>query len=38
VQATVAANVSLIRVKGGERELVGQPSPEPALIPALRMN
>lgn len=29
--------VSLVRVKGGERELVGQPSPDAALIPAPRM-
>lgn len=29
--------VSIIRVKGGERELVGQPAPDPALIPAPRM-
>ena len=29
--------VSLIRVKGGERELVGQPSPNADLIPAPRM-
>lgn len=29
--------VSLIRVKGGKRELVGQPSPDPALIPKPRM-
>ncbi len=29
--------VTLIRVKGGERELVGQPSPDPALVPAPRM-
>ncbi|MGI9504349.1 MAG: ABC transporter substrate-binding protein, partial [Geminicoccaceae bacterium] len=29
--------VSLIRVAGGERELVGQPSPEADLIPAPRM-
>ncbi len=29
--------VSLIRVKGGERELVGQPAPDAALIPAPRM-
>ena len=29
--------VSLIRVKGGGRELVGQPSPDAALIPAPRM-
>jgi len=29
--------VSLIRVNGGERELVGQPSPDAALIPAPRM-
>lgn len=30
--------VSIIRVAGGERELVGQPSPDAALIPAPRMN
>ena len=29
--------VSLVRVKGGERELVGQPSPDASLIPAPRM-
>ena len=29
--------VSLIRVKGGERELVGQPAPQADLIPAPRM-
>lgn len=29
--------VSLVRVSGGKRELVGQPSPDPALIPAPRM-
>lgn len=29
--------VSLIRVKSGERELVGQPSPDAALVPAPRM-
>lgn len=29
--------VSIIRVKGGERELVGQPAPDPALIPGPRM-
>lgn len=29
--------VSLIRVKDGDRELVGQPSPDAALIPAPRM-
>lgn len=29
--------VSIIRVNGGERELVGQPSPDAALIPAPRM-
>lgn len=29
--------VSLVRVKSGERELVGQPTPDPALIPAPRM-
>jgi len=29
--------VSMIRVSGGERELVGQPAPDPALIPAPRM-
>ncbi len=29
--------VSLIRVKGGERELVGQPSPTADLVPAARM-
>lgn len=29
--------VSLIRVKGGERELVGQPAPRAELIPAPRM-
>lgn len=29
--------VSLVRVKGGERELVGQPSPDAELIPAPRM-
>ncbi len=29
--------VTLIRVKDGERELVGQPSPDPALVPAPRM-
>jgi len=29
--------VTLIRVKGGERELVGQPSPTASLIPAPRM-
>lgn len=29
--------VSLIRVTGGERELVGQPAPDAALIPAPRM-
>ena len=29
--------VSLVRVKGGERELVGQPSPTASLIPAPRM-
>lgn len=29
--------VTLIRVKGGERELVGQPSPTAGLIPAPRM-
>ncbi len=29
--------VSLIRVKGGDRELVGQPTPDAALIPAPRM-
>lgn len=29
--------VSLIRVKNGERELVAQPTPDPALIPAPRM-
>ncbi|MCB2129538.1 MAG: ABC transporter substrate-binding protein [Rhodobacteraceae bacterium] len=29
--------VSLVRIKGGQRELVGQPSPDPALIPAPRM-
>jgi len=29
--------VSLIRVKGGDRELVGQPSPTASLVPAPRM-
>ena len=29
--------VTLVRVAGGERELVGQPAPDPALIPAPRM-
>jgi len=29
--------VTLIRVKGGERELVGQPSPTASLVPAPRM-
>ena len=29
--------VTLIRVKDGKRELVGQPSPDPALVPAPRM-
>lgn len=29
--------VSLVRIKGGQRELVGQPSPDPALIPPPRM-
>ncbi len=29
--------VSIIRVNGGERELVGQPAPDAALIPAPRM-
>ncbi len=29
--------VSLVRVKGGARELVGQPAPDAALIPAPRM-
>ncbi len=29
--------VSLVRVKGGERELVGQPAPDESLIPAPRM-
>ena len=30
--------VSMIRVKGGERELIGQPSPTPENVPAPRMN
>jgi len=30
--------VSLIRVTDGQRELLGQPSPDPALVPAPRMN
>lgn len=30
--------VSLIRVKNGERELVGQPAPTASLVPAPRMN
>lgn len=30
--------VSLVRVNGGEPELVGQPAPDPALIPEPRMN
>lgn len=30
--------VSLVRVKDGGRELVGQPAPDPALIPPPRMN
>jgi branched-chain amino acid transport system substrate-binding protein len=29
--------VTLVRVKGGTRELVGQPAPDPALIPAPRL-
>lgn len=29
--------VSLIRIKGGDRELVGQPAPNAALVPAPRM-
>ena len=29
--------VSLIRVKGGDRELVAQPSPTASLVPAPRM-
>lgn len=30
--------VTLLRVTNAERELIGQPSPDPALIPAPRMN
>ncbi len=36
-QGMPVREVSLIRVKGGKRELVGQPSPDAALIPAPRM-
>lgn len=36
-QGMPVREVSLVRVKGGERELVGQPSPTAELIPAPRM-
>ncbi len=36
-QGMPVREVSLVRVKGGERELVGQPEPEADLIPAPRM-
>ena len=36
-QGMPVREVTLVRVKGGERELVGQPAPDAALIPAPRM-